>query len=665
MLTATDRINFKNPSELFAFGFAVVLLGLSLPLIPEWRTFIHMWRTELFASVFLLFFIAYFAFRPRSSSFRFRLSRQELTLVVFPITAFIVWSAISVSWAPSWKSAVHHTLVWGEYLVFYLLVRSVIESKNGYKRMLPIIAAAFVLVSLPAIVEYASLLVFGGATSLGSRYARYGEQVNTLLPLVMAGVISMRKGRGFWIGTAAVTAMSLLIFISLGRTNIALFGFATAALAASVFIFKKFHQYRVRVVFIVLMLIAAPIPLHVFALFSSDPNIPVLRRVNDEAAIGSSNGFRKLMASISLEMFRQHPVTGVGADNFGMQLNDYRTAYAAKNPDDPNLVNAENEIPERSHNEYLQILAELGIVGGLIFTWLIVGIGWMFYRAVAARGSLTALAAISGVVVFLLSSLVTSYSFRLIQNGFIFFFVLAVAAKLLLRSQTKQEGDRIVISPAQLRAASAIGITACLLLFCYSALRVGSVIYASKADAVQDLDAAIPLYEKSIRLDSENPDAEFGLGFRLMDAKRYTEASKHLERSIKIGRGPSVSYSYLSTSYLMGGDPAAAERSFANAVAMYPLSTFARTRHAFLFDKAGNTESADSELNRARKISSADAATWWTMMNDGARKASENANADKTISPIMDLTPTASIYAILFERIIEHPEEKSTLDFMK
>ena len=76
-------------------------------------------------------------------------------------------------------------------------------------------------------------------------------------------------------------------------------------------------------------------------------------------------------------------------------------------------------------------------------------------------------------------------------------------------------------------------------------------------------------------------------------------------------------------------------------------------------------ELSELELEKARKISTAGTATWWTFMNDGPRKATENANADKTISPTMDLTPTAAIYAVLFERIIEHPEEKSTLDFMK
>ncbi|MEK7854633.1 MAG: hypothetical protein AAB288_00970, partial [Acidobacteriota bacterium] len=68
---------------------------------------------------------------------------------------------------------------------------------------------------------------------------------------------------------------------------------------------------------------------------------------------------------------------------------------------------------------------------------------------------------------------------------------------------------------------------------------------------------------------------------------------------------------------------------------------------------------------KARALNHADSTTWLTLMQHGALRASEEANKDGSISPVMDLTPMAAIYAILNERIIDHPEEKSTVDFMK
>lgn len=663
MQSFVNRSIFKDPTNMFCLGLAVVLLCLSFPLIPEWRTFIHMWRTELFASVFLFATLVWLLFRCRSTPVSLTMDRREMLLIVAPISAFILWSAISTAWAPSWRSAIHHTVVWVEYLTFYLVVRSLID-RRGYKKLLATIALAFVIVSLPAIVEYAALLVFGGATSIGIRYARYGEQINTLVPLVFAAVLGLR-GKQFTIGLAAMAALWLLIFVSLGRTNIVLFACAIGGIGACVFLFQRFHQYRLKVVIAILVLIAAPVPIHLFSLLSDDPNIPVVRRVSDDSAISSSNGFRKIMASIALEMLRKDPLTGVGADNFGTQVNAYRAVYAEENPTDPNLINAENEIPERTHNEYLQILAELGIVGGLLIAWLLVGVGVMAFRALRHQRTLTGLAALAGVSIFLVSSLVTSYSFRLIQNGFVFFFVLAVAARLLLKNEKGANSpSRLRFTTHQLRGPIAVGILGCVILAAYCAVRVTSVIYTAEADKAIDLEKAESLYQRAIAFDPENPDPEFNLGFRLMVAKSYDRSAHFFEQSIAKGRAPSVSYSYLSTAYLKSGDYAAA-RSFSRAVKIYPLSPFVQTRYAFILKESRDEAKFAVQMAKARALNHADSTTWLTLMQHGALRASEEANKDGSISPVMDLTPMAAIYAILNERIIDHPEEKSTVDFMK
>ena len=116
------------------------------------------------------------------------------------------------------------------------------------------------------------------------------------------------------------------------------------------------------------------------------------------------------MTTLSFEMFKANPVVGAGADNFGMEVNKYREIYGANNPDDINLKASENELPERSHNEYLQILAELGVVGLLIFVAFLFGIGLMLIIAFRRRASLITIGSLIGVFMFLASSLVSSYS---------------------------------------------------------------------------------------------------------------------------------------------------------------------------------------------------------------------------------------------------------------
>lgn len=647
----------RNPSILFAYGLAIVFLSLLVSFGEDYYTFIHMWKVELLGSLLLIGSLGYIMLRRREPVV-IAVSKLEIRLIVLPLLAMVLLSAASALWAPSWKSAVHHSLVWSQYLIFYIVIRQIVKSDRNYIALLTILSAPFVIYAVPAVVEYCAHLVLGGATALGIRYAKYGEQINTITPLVIAALLPL-KGRRFVFGIGGLVMMWLLIFCSLGRINIILFTLATVSFAAVVFAFRRFHIYRTRIAIIVLTLILAPFPLHLFSLFAENPNIPMVKRVSDEAGISASNNLRKLMTSLSLEMFRAHPVGGIGADNFGFEVNNYRASYAGRSPQDPNLASAENEISERAHNEYLQILAELGIVGAAIFGWLLAGIALMAYRAAVRRPvSLTGIAAVLGLGMFLASSLVSSYSFRLIQNGFVFFFVLAVASKHFMKPEAEDARGFVEISPRVLNYGLAAGIAACLMLGAYSVVRVSSVIITTNANYVEDLDEALPVYEQAIAIDDENPDAHSSAAYRLLRAGRYDEATAHYRESINIGKGTSTEFSHLTTAQLLGGDGSGAEATLAEAALLYPRSPFVLTRYAVVLKENGKEAESRSQFDRALQINKRAANTWWTYITEGARAASEKANFDENYSAIMDVQPQSAIYAIGLERELKNPSEQ-------
>lgn len=660
MIAAANQLNQKNPAVLFSLGLGAVMLSLFLPYVPSWPTFIHMWRAELAASVFLL--TALLAYRHRLTSLTFSPSSNELRFVIAPILALIIWSGLSVAWAPSWKSALHHTLVWSEYLIFYLIVRHLLHQARNYRTVTISLMAVFAIVSIPAIVEYCAFLTFGGGSVLGLRYSRYGEQVNTLLPLAAVGVLFL-KGRHFAVGLTGLALMWLLIFVSFSRINFLLFICGMSAVTAMVFIVRRLHKYRLKTIVVITVIIAAPIPLHVFSLLSTDPNIPMVKRLSDEKTIGSSNNFRKLMASVSFEMIAAHPITGVGADNFGFEFNKYRAAYVAKTPLDPNLAEAENQISERTHNEYLQIFAELGIVGILIFLWVLSGIAYMAFRAFRLRRTVSsfALASLIGLAMFLASSLVSSFSFRLIQNGFVFFFVLAVAAKYLFKAR-EVESD-IVVQARHLKFYYVTGILACSLLICYCSVRVVSVIITTQANHATDVKEAISMYEFAARLDDENPDVRNFHGMRLFHEGQYAAAVPLLDEAIRIGRAPSPSFSYLASAQALAGDGHGAEQTFAMARKLYPQSPFVLTRYAALLKENGKAKESATQLELARKVNKAAANTWWTLMNEGPRVASDRAFQNNDHAAVMDLSPSDSLYAYIAERDVRYPKERIKLPF--
>lgn len=664
MITSASPDPLHIPPTVFYGGLSLVMLAFWLSFIPDWLTFIHVWRVELFASVFLLITLSLILYHNGRQTITFPFSIDERRLIVFPLAALIIWSAASTAWAFSWKSAIHHTLVWIEYLIFYTIVRCSVDRPGGYRRMMNVFVATLLIYALPAVAGYFALVVFGGSNTLGIRFARFGEQVITILPLLLVGIVRL-EGRKYVIGLLSAAGLWLLIVCSFGRANHILFVLGVAAAGAMIFGVGRYRVYRRKFLTVAAALtIAAAFALSL-PLFFSPEEPRSAHRFSDGAALSTSNDFRKLMISLSLEMFAAHPFVGVGADNFGFQVNKYRETYALEQPNDPNLAQSENEIPERAHNEYLQIAAELGTVGIAIFAWFLTGVGVLVYRTFKDFGTrpLHAHAAVAGIVLFLISSLVTSYSFRLIQNGFVFFFVLAVAAKYLFRGAADKQAKRIEVSPRTLRLVVAGGTAACLLLAVYSSVRVGSVIITQKANYTPDINAAFELYRTAMRLDDENPDARYFLGMRLFQENRYTEAVAYLQESIRIGRAGSADFSYLATAQSLAGDLPGAEKTFAEAAVLYPQSPFVLTRYAALLRENGKTADSAAVFVRALAINKRAANTWWTMITEGPRAASERAFRDKDYAEIMDLQPQAAIYAFKAERDIRYPEEKTKFNF--
>jgi O-antigen ligase len=653
---STSEHSWK-PGRLFYFGLALTLLATWIPFVPAWYTFIHMWRVELAASLFLFATLSYLFVRSRSLNFIADLSRQELWLIVFPMLAFIGWSAISITWAPSWKSAMHHTLVWSEYLIFYLLVRYLVDHDDNAGKLLRTLATVLVLFALPALVEFTAAAITGDSASFRARFAKYGEQILTMLPLLLV-VVLRSSGRRFQAGLAAVVAMWLLIYCTAGRVNIFLFVMLVAAIGMAVVAFSKRHRYRRRLAIVLLTVAAAPVPFYLLSLAAGDPEVPIVARFADTSGNAYSNGFRQLMNRVSLEMLRAAPMNGVGADNYGFQFNDYRARYGAQNPDDKNLVYGEVGIVGQAHNEYLQIAAELGVVGFAIFAWFLTGLGYLGWKSVRelGRGSLLPFAATLGLALFLASSAVSSYSFRLVQNGFVFFVVLAIAAKMLLKPAPEEVAQ---VRRVWTRPALAAGLAACLLLAVYSLIRVSSVIVTEKANWTMALDEAAPLYRTAMALDDENPDVRNNFGKRYFRTERYAEAIPLLSESIRIGRAESTDFSYLATCQSLTGDSASAEKTMKEAAALYPRSPFVLTRYAGILQQNGKINDAGLNLDRAIELDRPAANTWWAMINRGSQTASDLAFSRKDHLPIMDLQPTASIYAVLDERGILHPEEKS------
>ena len=176
-----------NTTTLFCAGLFLAVMLFASGFLPQFDTFIHVWVVELPSAVFFAVCCIYLVIRPPEG---LSLTRDELRFVVAPITALILWSALSALWAISWKSSIHYSLVWSTYLIFYLIIREMIKTESGLRRVGITLVTPIVIFAVGAVAGYASFVIFGGANELG-RLAKLGEQAVTILPLLLVAVVRL------------------------------------------------------------------------------------------------------------------------------------------------------------------------------------------------------------------------------------------------------------------------------------------------------------------------------------------------------------------------------------------------------------------------------------------------------------------------------------------
>jgi O-antigen ligase len=146
----------------------------------------------------------------------------------------------------------------------------------------------------------------------------------------------------------------------------------------------------------------------------------------------------------TLAMIRANPVTGVG-------IGAYETSYPIYSRDDGAVVLGKSYSVDRAHNDYLQILAECGVVGGALALWFIATIFRAIARGLKSRDPLRRAFAIgggAGIFGLLVHSLV-DFNLQLPSNALLFLLLVAVVSPVgAVSSAARREQERTVLRKA-------------------------------------------------------------------------------------------------------------------------------------------------------------------------------------------------------------------------
>ena len=428
-------------------GWPLALLVPLVPYIPKQAFSTLAWQQELWLALCLaVCLLLALAGQRRQRGAALATADSRL---LRPLALFVVWSAASVLWTASVVHTLHYVLVWMSFLLFLWLMRRVVASPRLLRASCGALAVTLIILSFDGMIE------FWGTTALHFRYdIGLGEPTAVAVPLFAALALHVRRRRAALLCGATAALSWLTTLQTLERAPTLGAGAALLLLVATmVFAGRRFRpRYGMARPALLLCAIFAVTALQTFIPTLTQPTQgSILSRLRQTQMQEPNVAARLLFWSAALEMWREHPLLGVGASNYEVAFADARRNFAARHPDSPLVSAVEDVLPQRTHNEYLQILAELGVVGGLLFAAFALRLGYVMWQALRhSRQPLVVLGACGSLLTFALSSGASSVSFRCAGSALLCFFAVA----LVMRGAAEANGARTASQSRRRRSPS-------------------------------------------------------------------------------------------------------------------------------------------------------------------------------------------------------------------
>jgi O-antigen ligase len=662
-MTSLVRSYFRRPLRVVGVLWPLALLTPFVPGLPRPTNGGFTWRQELTVAVLTALTFA-LLLRRRDASGRDAAggnNAHDFTragwLTAIPLAALVLWGTASILWATNVFAALHYSLSWVAYLLFFLLMLRASASPRVLRSSLVLLATVVLVISAANIVGY-----FGTTKSLLGQTG-LGEPVAVSIPLFAALALRVRRARtAFLGGLTAVLAWLSVIQIAERASFIAVCAGLLLLAASSVCTprFRPRGMMRVALLGLAfvacLVLQAAPTP------FEQSVRPPsVLTRLGETSRTDLNSRARFLYWAAAVEMWRARPLTGVGAGGFSSHLPEARAAFASTHPGSSLTAINEQYLCAGAHNEYLQIFAELGAVGLALFVAFCAALMWAAWRALRTARSPVVPGALASLAVFAVSSGASAVSFRWMGSGLMFFFAAALVTRFAFRAEQHvvplRASVRRGISLAHARGALALGCALSLLVACVMATQATSVLLIATAQASADGTRAESLYRSALSANPLNPATHYHFGTWLFFNKREREATAHLRYALARGFSTSTCYGYLAGAESSAGELESAERTLAAGVSAYPRSVFLRARHASALARLGRTGESELEMSAAILLDSRAARGWRQLIDNDIDAAIAAVKRDPGgVAMPGELEPEDAVFAVLEENERRFPQ---------
>ena len=649
-----------DPTWIIGLLWPFVILAGHLPGIPKGVMSGPPWRLEL--TLMCLLAVTFGHLLRKGLVDRLRFNRTA----VMPIAAaggFTLWILSSTAWATDRYQAIHLGFQWGSYVLFFLVMSLVASARTVRASFISFAIIIWILAIACSIESW-----FGAPlTDSSLRYdlkpllrgsSGFGEIMGAACILFASFALHLRRrGAAVMCGATSMVAW-LATMQSLERAPFigSLAGLALLTIGVIVRSSKRaIYRWSAMAAVFAAILCAQALPSRLRV-----DEVSTVDRLHQRLDTDPNTRVRLLFWGVGLELLRTHPFVGVGANNYQASFADGRAQFAARYPSSPLISLNDHLLTLYTHNEYIQIAAELGIVGLLLFLVFNASLIANFVKSQKNKHSrLPMFGAAGAMLAFAVSSGASASSFRYLGGGLIFFFAASlIGRRVNCYCPSTIRSKRAPVSSPAFRIAQ-VGIFASLLVS-VGVLTTHGIAATSQGLAEGSSGNTEQYYRASIKLFPANAGTHFSYGMWLHANNRSAEGVPHLRYALSRGFNSSINYACLAAAEEAAGDLPAAERTLSTAVHVYPASVFLLVKDSDALRRLGQDKEADIRFEKAFALDSRAARGWQQLITNDIDAAFSAAKQDSNIALPQELSPEIAVIAVLRENERRFPQFANT-----
>lgn len=485
-------------------------------------------------------------------------SREEFkftsTPLNFPVLSFITICTLSLMWSNNFFVSLKELPLFLAGPLLYFAVTNNIYAERQISRILNILLIVGGLFGIYGILQYRGIDFSFWIRNIGRQQVfglfgnvnYFAEYLIIPLPIAVSLFFASQNKFKKILLLIAILAMGISLTVTFTRSSYLGFGFSLIFIAilfvtlqGKSFIKKnkKLFIIILAAIIIITLLFVIPNPLNKSGtiIYKIKSRIPVSQLIQNSYSIKT----RMSNWKFTTLMIKDNPLLGSGIGTYKYNSLRYQARFLEQGQ---NRSIYPYVFATKTHNEYLQLWAELGIVGLGIFIWLIIGYfnyGLRFIKRVKNRYKQGIIIGSMGAVVAVLIDGIFSFPLHLPATIVLFWLALSLTIVTIKSEVDVEEIDTSKKDSNQISLFKTLLYTIIIILTVFLCVTVSRPFIArtywyygnKEIEKSKDINKAIKMYEEALKWDPYLGEVYYQMGKTLQNRGIYSMALEYFEKA--------------------------------------------------------------------------------------------------------------------------------------